>query len=216
MLVSAGLGGEGVGYDQGATRDAEFSPDSGFLVFTDNALLASPVTTAFTQNFSTNLYAFDVVARRQNLLSINAAGTAPANAFTGTTIESGVEPFSFVVNPAGGAVVFLSTHTDMVAGVTDTPHTLDVFLGMLPAPGTPPSPCGDPVPDTGMTAHTPARPSAVRASDALFILRTAVGTLACQACVCDIDGSGSITATDALVALKIAVGQALALSCPAC
>ena len=73
-LVTAGLQGQGVGYDQGATRDAEFSPDNRFLVFTDNALIASPVTTVFNFNFGVNLYAFDLVARLQNLLSTNAAG----------------------------------------------------------------------------------------------------------------------------------------------
>src|SRR5207244_3999838 len=116
-LVTVAPDGGGAGYDQGATRDAEFSPDSRFLVFTDDGFLATPVTTPFSFNFATNLYAFDVMSDAQNLLSINAAGTAPAN--------GGVEPFSFIVNPAGGSVLFVSTATDMVAGVSDTPGTFD-------------------------------------------------------------------------------------------
>jgi hypothetical protein len=34
--------------------------------------------------------------------------------------------------------------------------------------------------------------------------------------VCDVDGSGAITASDALRTLKIAVGQSIELACPAC
>jgi hypothetical protein len=57
---------------------------------------------------------------------------------------------------------------------------------------------------------------ALTASDALFILRTAVGSETCALCVCDVDASDMVTATDALVTLKAAVGQSVSLSCPAC
>lgn len=133
-LVTAGLGGGGVGYDQGATRDAEFSPDSAFLVFTDNVLLGSQVTEALNFNFATNLYAFDVAAGVQTLLTTNAAGTAPANGGLSGPFESGVEPFSFIVSPAGGSVFFVATFTDMVDGVSDSSATADLFEAMLPAP----------------------------------------------------------------------------------
>ncbi|HYC00899.1 MAG TPA: hypothetical protein VEC57_17330 [Candidatus Limnocylindrales bacterium] len=66
--------------------------------------------------------------------------------------------------------------------------------------------CGDPAPPSG----------SVTASDALFILRTAVGALSCQLCVCDANGNGSVTASDALVTLKAAVGQNVELNCSAC
>ncbi len=65
--------------------------------------------------------------------------------------------------------------------------------------------CG--VPKSGK-AETPA------ASDALFILRAAVGLEVCSARVCDVDGSGATNASDALRALKRAVGIELALTCP--
>jgi hypothetical protein len=53
------------------------------------------------------------------------------------------------------------------------------------------------------------------ASDCLFILRTAVGTADCDpGCVCDPNGSDTITASDALVCLKKAVGQSVTLDCP--
>jgi hypothetical protein len=49
----------------------------------------------------------------------------------------------------------------------------------------------------------------------LFILRTAVGAATCApSCVCDVNGDSSETATDALVCLKKAVGQAVELNCP--
>jgi hypothetical protein len=59
-------------------------------------------------------------------------------------------------------------------------------------------------------------PRAVTASDALYILRAAIALASCEDCVCDVDGSGGVTATDALVSLKIAVGQQIPLECPAC
>jgi len=65
--------------------------------------------------------------------------------------------------------------------------------------------CGDPTADYRFTV-----------SDALYILRSGVGLESCDVCVCDTDGSGKVSATDALVALKIAVGQPLTLSCGLC
>jgi hypothetical protein len=56
----------------------------------------------------------------------------------------------------------------------------------------------------------------VTASDALFTLKTAVGTQTCELCLCDVDQSGSVAATDALIVLKFAVGQNVELSCAAC
>lgn len=64
--------------------------------------------------------------------------------------------------------------------------------------------CGQPV-STG---------SAPKASDALYVLRAAVGGVSCTLGVCDVNGSKSITAADALVTLKVAVGQNVALKCP--
>lgn len=52
------------------------------------------------------------------------------------------------------------------------------------------------------------------ASDALAILRTAIGSLRCRLCICDVDDTGSVVATDALITLKRAVGQAITLNCP--
>jgi hypothetical protein len=67
--------------------------------------------------------------------------------------------------------------------------------------------------DCGQPASTGDRPTA---SDALAVLRAAVGTEACDLCTCDADGSGSVAATDALAVLRRAVGLAVPLACTAC
>ena len=56
----------------------------------------------------------------------------------------------------------------------------------------------------------------VTATDALVVLRAAVGAAGCELCVCDVDSSGAIVASDALIVLQAAVGGAVTLSCPAC
>jgi len=68
--------------------------------------------------------------------------------------------------------------------------------------------CGDPD-NTG----------SVTASDALFVLRVAVGTSTCDTCVCDVDASGGATpvsASDALRVLRRAVNIGGPLTCSAC
>lgn len=51
-------------------------------------------------------------------------------------------------------------------------------------------------------------------SDALAVLRAAVGQLPCTRCICDVDDSGGVQATDALLTLRRAVGQEVGLECP--
>jgi hypothetical protein len=127
-LVTAGPSNTDAGYDQGATKDAEFTADNRFLLYTDNGFIATAVTTPFNFNFEYNLYAFDLVNKTQYILSVNAAGTAPA--------AGRAEPFTFAQDPAGGKVLFASTAPDMVSGITDvtagTPATQDIFITTLP------------------------------------------------------------------------------------
>jgi hypothetical protein len=56
----------------------------------------------------------------------------------------------------------------------------------------------------------------VKAGDALGVLQTGVGTGTCELCVCDVNDSETMTATDALLVLRVAVGQDLELTCPDC
>jgi len=56
----------------------------------------------------------------------------------------------------------------------------------------------------------------VTATDALIILRKAIGTdLTCPLARCDTNGDSSIVSSDALRALRFAVGQDVTLECPA-
>ena len=79
--------------------------------------------------------------------------------------------------------------------------------------------CGDPVGNAGPASTSgtaPATAGVVTASDALFVLRAAVGGATCATCVCDVNDSGGITASDALAVLQSAVGGAVSLTCSAC
>jgi hypothetical protein len=70
-----------------------------------------------------------------------------------------------------------------------------------------PDRCGHPV-SSGSGSPT--------ASDVLYVLQTAVGVGACDACVCDIDGDGVVTVRDALGLLfrvTLSLGE---LGCPPC
>ena len=54
------------------------------------------------------------------------------------------------------------------------------------------------------------------AADALYTLRTAVALETCSLCVCDVDGSLKVSASDALRLLNKAVGIDVELVCQAC
>jgi hypothetical protein len=91
-----------------------------------------------------------------------------------------------------------------------------IFGRLFDFPSSGVAACGDPVDRAALRLGGLPRASSLTASDALFILRTAVGSETCALCVCDVDASDMVTATDALVTLKAAVGQSVSLSCPAC
>jgi hypothetical protein len=101
-----------------------------------------------------------------------------------------------------------STTTTTTGETTTTSGETTTTLG-----GT--SECGDPVALTAGSVSA-GTGNAVSASDALFILRAAVGLDSCQLCVCDVNDSSSISATDALAVLNAAVGLPVSLDCPAC
>jgi hypothetical protein len=54
------------------------------------------------------------------------------------------------------------------------------------------------------------------ASDALFVLRSAVDIEGCRLCICDVDGSGKTNSTDALLTLRSAVGLETDVNCREC
>ena len=70
--------------------------------------------------------------------------------------------------------------------------------------------------DCGQPVSSGARPVA---TDALFVLRVAVGSETCEPCVCDVNSSGGIqpvTSTDALLTLRAAVISTETLNCEPC
>jgi TolB protein len=75
--------------------------------------------------------------------------------------------------------------------------------------------CGDPVAFTVEPAES-GEQRTITASDALVVLRAAVGSATCDACVCDVNDSGGVTASDALIVLRRAIGLSVELLCPAC
>jgi hypothetical protein len=54
------------------------------------------------------------------------------------------------------------------------------------------------------------------ATDCLFVLRTGVGSASCELCVCDANDNAAVSASDALLCLRVAVGQPAELTCPPC
>jgi hypothetical protein len=83
-------------------------------------------------------------------------------------------------------------------------------LAMLLGSGTPaPAAQGD----CGQPLSSGSGPTV---TDCVAVLKAALGSFQCAICVCDVNGSGSLTALDALQCLKKSVGQNVALSCPSC
>ncbi len=70
------------------------------------------------------------------------------------------------------------------------------------------------LPDAGNCGDPDA--NGLTATDALFILASAIGLQTCSTCVCDVDGSGGVAASDALRTLQAAVGTPVELACPPC
>lgn len=54
------------------------------------------------------------------------------------------------------------------------------------------------------------------ASDALTVLKGAVGLIDCVACFCDANGSGAVSSSDALTVLRASVDLPASLKCPVC
>jgi hypothetical protein len=103
----------------------------------------------------------------------------------------------------GSASADLPTQPNESGFVFDSSHNgdWDVFVAKLDTPAS----CADPNGDRRPTA-----------TDGLLILGAAVGAHACDPCLCDLDGSGAVRASDALAELRVSVGSPLTLACTAC
>jgi CSLREA domain-containing protein len=76
--------------------------------------------------------------------------------------------------------------------------------------------CGEASEVLGNFVAGVSMPRVITSTDALIALSAAVGVAECPACVCDVNNSAGVTATDALTLLRYAVGQPVTLDCPAC
>lgn len=117
-------------------------------------------------------------------------GQAPAQLTTGTSCDSLVGDSS-----TSGRDIAFDSDCDPLA--TNTDGGTEIFRLNACACGSPSS------------RRTPPT-----ASDALFVLRAAVGQRVCPLCECDTDSSGAIVASDALRVLQAAVGLQVSLTCP--
>jgi cysteine-rich repeat protein len=110
-----------------------------------------------------------------------------------------------------------------IAATTPCPGAVECGNGTVEDPETcddgdtdftPGDYCSATCDDFGCGMPTSATATESKTSDALFVLRTAVGTVSCHPVVCDVNGSGDITTSDALAVLRAAVGQPVLFDCP--
>jgi hypothetical protein len=116
-------------------------------------------------------------------------------------LSSDGETFSVTlpVDP-GESHVITATVTEAETG--NTSEFSECFGGGIIEP---PSVCGDASADGNVSA-----------ADGQRALRAAVGAAPCDACRCDVNLSNSISTSDALLILRVGVGQQVALNCPPC
>jgi len=134
--------------------------------------------------------------------AVTSTTMAPTTTSSTTTLPAPTTTSSSTTLPA--PTTTSSTTTSM--GVTTTSSTsTSSTLGATTTTTVVVSGCSQPVSSGSMPT----------ASDCLFILKVAVGTETCDpACLCAPKGSLPVSATDALVCLRKAVGQQVSLACP--
>jgi hypothetical protein len=153
----------------------------------------------------------DVFARAFDAEGAPANGEFQVNTYTTETSGSP----SAAIGADGDIVIAWHTSND------GDDHSISAQRYSLGVPVTtttlpPVAACGDPLALHASSFGTTSTGRAVTASDALYTLQAAVGIATCAICVCDVDGGGSVAATDALAILRYAVGQPVTLNCPAC
>jgi hypothetical protein len=97
----------------------------------------------------------------------------------------------------------LTPNQMMEPSFTAALHNIDLELALFEDLGYPSLfPCGDATQDGGLSA-----------SDALFALNVSVGLGSCIETLCDVNGSGTTTSTDALAILNAGVGLPVETAC---
>jgi hypothetical protein len=203
-----------------ATEDGGITGASGAVAFTDaqgayqlntNLHTGEYKIGFFAAGFEPAFYSDKTSPLNADPVSVTAPGTTP-----------NIDQVLILCGDEGPTTTLGSTTTSVPATTTTTTVTSTSLPGTttttLAGGGT----CGDPVAliasvgDDSMSTDGGVLPRAISASDALFVLRTAVGSATCELCVCDVNNSGTVTASDALTVLRSAVGQSVELTCPAC
>ncbi|HXC52928.1 MAG TPA: hypothetical protein VN634_18725 [Candidatus Limnocylindrales bacterium] len=147
-----------------------------------------------------------------NLVFTGAATLAAAGGLAaGRRVDGALKVFAPSIYQLGSSV----SHVDTVASPNELmepylsdpqPHNLDITVAMLA--------------DMGWTEHANAvcgdanGDGSVSTSDALMVLRGAVGNGACPLAVCNVNNFGGVTTADALLVLRRSVGQPVSLTCP--
>lgn len=120
---------------------------------------------------------------------------AAQGSLLGVTAGSGCSSIAGTTNAEGTRVAFDS---DCALTTANADRSVEVFRDAACSCGAPSS-----------------RKAVPKTTDALFVLRSAVGIVPCSPCECDVTGEGSVTAADALRVLRKAVGINVTLTCPA-
>jgi hypothetical protein len=139
-----------------------------------------------------------------------------------TTCESAECPITTTTLPAFGACCFSNGGC-----VTDTPEVCSVNEGAYQGDGSTceNSECPIQTTTTTVSTSTTTLPEMVlcgdanddmviTAPDALIALRRSVGTAKCVPQRCDYNGNGLVQSSDALLILKVSVGQNIEPQCP--
>jgi hypothetical protein len=135
-----------------------------------------------------------------------ANGAAQGGEFQVNTYTTNSQYRVSLADDGDGSLVFVWQQRE--SSPTD-----DVYARRYGNAGEPAGICGDPV---AQVVGDVAPPRVITATDALFVLRVAVAIASCELCVCDVNNSGSVTASDALAVLNKAVGSGPTLTCPPC
>lgn len=168
-------------------------------------------TTKLWPSMTNNQRAVSAVDGTQSDSDLHWTGTSAIDA--GADLGAGRHPsghlLMYAPNPVepGSSVSHwakvLSPNQLMEPSFTKALHNIDLELALFADIGYPSLfDCGDGTQDGALTA-----------SDALLALNTAVDIATCIETLCDVNGSGTTTSTDALAILNAGVGLPVALSC---
>jgi hypothetical protein len=189
-----------VNYGDGISAPKQVKTNALVGVFLDEN---SPTgkTTPAQLDFSSGLAFFSLGPELGQIFFIGDGRTSDSAAFAGSSLPRIPSTIQRFLVPPGTKRLFLGT----VDGEGWFNNSGAFTVETVVYPYEIPTACGDAADPTGLFA-----------SDALAVLRGAVGSGSCSECYCDVDHSGKVVAGDALAVLRHAVGQNVDLECPCC